>query len=199
MSAPARELLSETPSPEFVPISFPDPVHLTGALAMAVGSIYVLSRYGTTHPIESVILGVAFVAYLLLTSLPRKYWLFIRYIDWFVTVPLLVYTVSAYGQVPYWVLAGLVLGMIGSGFLAILGKRKSYMGWINLGFLFYFGFLGALILSKNTLPPWIYIFFGSWLLYGFVDRLEGPQDHWAYTALDTINKPLFIAVLLNHI
>lgn len=176
-----------------------DTVHLTGAFAMAVGSIYVLSRYSVNYPIESVILGVAFVAYLLLASLPRKNWLLIRYVDWFVTVPLLVYTISAYGQVPFWVLATLVLGMIGSGFLAILGKSSSYQFWITVGFLFYFAFFGALLLSKNTLPPWIYIFFGSWVIYGFVDRLEGPQDHWAYTALDILNKPLFITLLLNHI
>lgn len=176
-----------------------DPVHLTGALSMAAGSIYVLSRYSVNYPIESVILGVAFVAYLLLASLPKKYWLLIRYVDWFVTVPLLVYTISAYGQVPFWVLAGLVLGMIGSGFLAILGKTSAYKSWVTIGFLFFFAFFGALLLSKNSLPPWIYVFFGSWVIYGFVDRLEGPQDHWAYTALDIFNKPLFIALLLNHI
>jgi len=176
-----------------------EPVHLGGAIAMAAGSIYVLSRYSTTYPVESVILGVAFVAYLLLASLPRKYWLLVRYIDWFVTVPLLVYTISSYGQVPFWVLATLVLGMIGSGFLAIIGKPSSYRSWITVGFLFYFAFFGSLLLSKNTLPPWIYLFFGSWAIYGFVDRLEGPQDHWAYTVLDVLNKPLFIALLLNHI
>lgn len=176
-----------------------DSVHLSGALAMAVGSIYVLSRYSVGYPIESIILGVAFVAYLLLASLPRKYWLLVRYVDWFVTVPLLVYTISAYGQIPFWVLATLVLAMISSGFLAILGRSSSYKSWITIGFLFYAAFFGALLLSKNTLPPWIYIFFGSWVIYGFVDRLEGPRDHWAYTALDVFNKPVFIAVLLSHI
>jgi hypothetical protein len=176
-----------------------DAVHLTGALAMVTGAVYVLSRYGTTHPVESVILGVAFVAYLVLTIAPRKYWMLIRFVDWFVTVPLLLYTVSTFGTINYSVLAGLSIGMLGAGFLAVLGSKRNYSALNTVGFLFYFGIIAALLLSSNTLPPWIYIFFGSWALYGFVDRLEGPRDHWAYTALDVFNKPVFIAFLLNQI
>jgi hypothetical protein len=176
-----------------------DLVHFAGASAMAAGALYVFSRYDTAHPIETIILGVAFVSYLFLTSLPKKYWMLVRYIDWFVTVPLLLYTVSKYGQIPFWGLAGLSLGMIGAGYLSILGRAKNFMLLNTLGFMFYFGLIIALFLSKNTLPSWIYIFFGSWFLYGFVDRLEGPQDHWSYTALDIFNKPIFIALLLNEI
>jgi bacteriorhodopsin len=176
-----------------------DGVHLAGALAMVSGAIYVLGRYGIDHPVESVILGVAFVAYLILTISPKRYWMFIRFIDWFVTVPLLLYTVSTFGTVNYAVLAGLSVGMIAAGFLAILGSKKNYTLFNNIGFIFYFGVILALALSNNTLPPWIYVFFGSWLIYGFVDRIEGPRDHWAYTALDVFNKPVFIFFLLNEI
>ena len=181
-----------------MPPSF-DTVHFTGAMAMVAGFLYVFSRYDTTHPIESIILGVAFVAYILLTALPRKYWMLVRFIDWFITVPLLLYTVSKFGSVPFWVLAGLSIGMLGAGYLAILGNPKDYMLFNSIGFLFYFALLASLLLSKNTLPSWIYAFFGSWVLYGFVDRLEGPQDHWSYTALDILSKPIFIALLLNEL
>lgn len=177
-----------------------DPVHLTGALTMISALVYVFQRYETSYPIELVILSVALVAYLLLSSLPKPLWLRIRYIDWFLTVPLLVYVVSKYGSAPFWLLALLVIGMLGSGYLAVLGNKQSYSTWITLGFVFYLGFAGTLFGSNNSLPWWlIYPFFLSWGLYGFVDRIEGPRDHWAYTALDIINKPLFIALLLNHL
>lgn len=177
-----------------------DTVHLTGALAMASAAIYVLHRYGTTYPIELIILGVALTAYLVLTSVSRKYWLRVRYFDWFITVPLLVYVVAQYGSTPFWALGGAATAMLAAGFLAVLGKSSNYNTFINIGFLAYALFFILLITSSNTLPWWlIYIFFGSWVLYGFVDRLEGPKDHWAYTVLDVINKPLFIIFLLQQI
>lgn len=176
-----------------------DTVHLTGALAMASTAIYVLNRYGTTYPIELIILGVALVAYLILTSVPRQYWLRVRYFDWFITVPLLVYVVAQYGSTPFWALGGAATAMLAAGFLAVLGKKSDYNTFINLGFVAYAIFFILLITSGNTLPWWLLAFFGIWGLYGFVDRLEGPRDHWAYTILDVVNKPLFIILLLNQI
>lgn len=177
-----------------------DPVHLAGALAMTATSVYVLNQYGTTYPIEIVILGVAAVAYFLLSSLPKYLWLRIRYVDWFITVPLLVYVISQYGSsVPFWVSGGLALAMLAAGFIAVVNNKVNYNTFIIYGFLFYIGFMVAISLSNNILPWWLYIFLGSWALYGFVDRLEGPRDHWAYTILDVINKPVFIILLLNHI
>lgn len=181
------------------PIGF-DGVHLTGAVAMASTLFYVMSRYETTYPVELIILGVALVAYLMLSSLPAVYWLRIRYYDWFITVPLLVYVVSRYGEVPFWALGGSAFLMLGAGFLAILGSSRNYNKFIALGFVFYALFFGLLALSNNTLPWWIiYPFFLSWGLYGLVDRLEGPRDNWTYTALDVFNKPLFIILLLTQI
>jgi hypothetical protein len=193
---PANQEGSLTPP---LPIGF-DGVHLGGAVAMASTLIYILSRYNTTYPIEIIILGVAMVAYLTLSSLPKKYWLRIRYYDWFVTVPLLVYVVSQFGEIPYWAIGGAAFLMLAAGFLAILGKKADYNKFIYVGFLFYAIFFGLLAFSKNTLPWWIiYPFFLSWGLYGLVDRLEGPKDHWAYTILDVINKPVFIILLLTQI
>ena len=172
-------------------------IHLFGALSMISTFIYVLSRYGTTYPIELVILVVAFVSYLMLSSLPRNLWLTVRYYDWFITVPLLVYVVSQFGSRPYWMLAAPVLLMLGAGFMAVLGPEVNYKTYINWGFVFFAVFFLLLITSENTLPwPLVWIFFGSWVLYGFVDRLKGPQDHWAYTLLDVFNKPIFIISLL---
>jgi hypothetical protein len=178
----------------------PDYVHLFGGISMIGTALYVLNRYGTNFPIELVILVVAFVSYFLLTILPPNLWLKIRYLDWFITVPLLVYVVSEFGNRPYWMLVLPVLGMLLSGFLGTINDKKYYNTLINLGFLFYGIFFLLLVTSENSLP-WglIWIFFGSWILYGFVDRIEGPKDHWAYTALDIFNKPLFIILLLNVI
>lgn len=176
-----------------------DPVHLSGALAMSATFIYVLSQYGTTYPIELVILSVAAVAYFLLSSLPKSLWLRIRYVDWFVTVPLLVYVISQYGSLPYWVSGALSLAMLAAGFIAVVNNKVSYNWFIVYGFAFYIGFMISIWLANNSLPWWIYIFLFTWALYGFVDRLEGPKDHWAYTLLDIINKPVFIILLLNHI
>lgn len=178
----------------------PDYIHLIGGMSMILTAFYVLSRYGTTFPIELIILGVAFVSYFLITIIPPSLWLKTRYLDWFITVPLLVYVVSEFGNRPYWMLVLPVIGMLLSGFLGVLNPRKYYNMFINLGFIFYGLFFLLLVTSENTLP-WglIWIFFGSWILYGFVDRIEGPRDNWAYTALDIFNKPLFIILLLNSI
>jgi hypothetical protein len=181
-------------------LSQPDYVHFIGGASMLLTAMYILSRYGTQFPLELVILLVAFVSYFLITVLPPHLWLKVRYLDWFITVPLLVYVVSGFGNRSYWSLVFPVLGMLFSGFLGVIGSGKNYSTLINIGFLFYVLFFLLLVTSDNTLPwPLIWIFFGSWGLYGFVDRLEGPRDHWAYTALDVFNKPLFIILLLNVI
>ena len=189
----------ETSATETLKFTGYDVVHLVGALSMVLTLIYLLSRYGTTYPIELIILGVAFMAYLLLSSVSKKYWLRIRYYDWFITVPLLVYVVAQYGTVPFWALGGLAFLMLAAGFIGVLGKKVNYNMLIVLGFIFYIAFYGLLLGSHNTLPWWIYIFFFTWAIYGFVDRLEGPKDHWAYTALDILNKPVFIILLLQHL
>jgi bacteriorhodopsin len=177
-----------------------DPVHITGAVAMGGTLIYLLSEYKTKYPIELIILGVAMVAYLILSSVPKPFWLRVRYFDWFVTVPLLVYVVAQFGNVPYWAIGGAAALMLGAGFLAVLGRKVDYNKFIALGFVFYAIFFALLAFSGNTLPWWIiYPFFLSWGLYGLVDRLEGPKDHWAYTVLDVVNKPLFIILLLRHL
>jgi bacteriorhodopsin len=44
----------------------------------------------------------------------------IRYIDWFITVPLLVYVISAYNTTPFWVLALSATLMLLFGFLSVL-------------------------------------------------------------------------------
>lgn len=176
-----------------------DGVHLFGAMTMSSTLLYVLSQFGTKYPIELVILGVAFTAYLLLSSIDKSYWLRVRYYDWFITVPLLVYVVAHYGNVPFWVIGGLAFLMLAAGFVGVLGKKVNYNMLVLFGFAFYIAFYGVLLGSQNTLPWWIYLFFLSWAIYGFVDRLEGPRDHWAYTALDILNKPVFIILLLNHL
>jgi hypothetical protein len=187
----------DTTPPLLQPSRNIDMVHLFGGFTMLFTLVYVLDRYGTDYPLELVILAVAFVSYLTLSSLSPNIWLKIRYFDWFITVPLLVYVVSQYGSRPYWLLVSPVILMLGAGFMGVLGPGKNYQSWINWGFLFYFVFFILLVTSNNTLPwPLIWIFFGSWALYGFVDRLEGPRDHWAYTVLDIFNKPIFIIFLL---
>lgn len=196
------ELCVETKTMSVVkPLRFTgyDAVHLTGATVMALTSLYLFSRYGTEYPIELIILGVAFICYILLSSVPNNYWLRVRYYDWFITVPLLVYVVSQYGSVPFWLLGGLAFLMLMAGFVGVLGKEIDYNMFIVLGFVFFLIFYALLITSGNTLPWWIYIFFFTWGIYGFVDRLEGPRDHWAYTVLDIINKPVFIILLLQHL
>lgn len=167
---------------------------------MIVSLMYVLTRYSVTFPVELIILGVALFSYLLLTFSRKDTWIKIRYVDWFITVPLLVYVVSQFGTRPFLLLVLPVILMLGSGFLAVLLPKENYNKFINLGFIFYAIFFLLLVTSQNTLPwPFIWIFFGSWALYGFVDRLEGPNDNWAYTALDIFNKPIFIFILLTLI
>lgn len=164
---------------------------------MIAGFLYVLSRYKTAHPIELIILGVAAVSYLLLANIPPELWLQVRYIDWFITVPLLVYTVASTGDVPYWVSGSLAVGMLLMGYIAISDKKR-YNQFILAGFVFYAAFFVTLLLSNLSVPRWFLIFFASWAIYGVVDRLEGPRDHWAYTILDLVNKPVFIALLLTQ-
>ena len=175
-----------------------DWIHVAGAMSMLATAVYVLSRYDTQYPIELVILGFAMVAYLAIRMSAPKDWLLIRYIDWFVTVPLLVYVVSTFGNRPYWALAVPVVLMLLFGYLGVL-QGGSRMLWL-LGFAAYLVFFGLLATSTTTLPEWlILVFFATWALYGAVDFLDGPYDSWAYTALDVINKPLFIILLLAQI
>jgi hypothetical protein len=175
-----------------------DNVHLFGSISMLTIFLYVIIRYEISFPLELLILGVAFTAYLLLVFVSKKYWLYIRYIDWFITVPLLVYVVSEFGNRSFVLLLLPVIAMLLSGFIAtFVSSRSAYNNLINLGFIFFIVFFILLVTSENTLPwPLLWVFFGSWALYGFVDRLEGPKDHWAYTALDIFNKPIFIVLLL---
>jgi hypothetical protein len=175
-----------------------DNVHLIGSITMLTFFLYVIIRYAFSFPVELLILGVAFVSYVILVFTSKKYWLPIRYIDWFITVPLLVYVVSEFGNRPFLLLVIPVFGMLISGFIAtFFSSENVYNNIINIGFVFYIIFFLLLVTSENTLPwPLIWVFFGSWALYGFVDRLEGPKDHWAYTALDIFNKPIFIILLL---
>lgn len=167
-------------------------------MAMLATALYVLSRYDTQYPIELVILGVAAVAYLAILSTQPSSWLMIRYIDWFITVPLLVYVVSTFDDRPFWILGLFASLMLLCGYIGVL--RGGSTTWWMFGFAAYIAFFVLLLTSHSTLPMWLLaLFFGSWALYGLVDFVDAPYDNWAYTALDIFNKPIFIILLLLEI
>jgi bacteriorhodopsin len=70
--------------------------------------------------VELVILAVACVAYLFILISDPSQWLKLRYIDWFITVPLLVYAISTYNDAPFWLLASLATAMLFFGFLTVV-------------------------------------------------------------------------------
>lgn len=162
-------------------------------------AIYVLSLQQTTQPVELVILAVACVAYLFILISDPSQWLKLRYVDWFITVPLLVQAISPYNDTPFWLLATLATIMLLSGFLTVIKPTKQYWPQILLGFAAQIAFFVLLVTHWNTIPKWLIIFFVSWFFYGVVEILEGPQDNQFQTALDVFNKPVFIISLLANL
>jgi bacteriorhodopsin len=142
--------------------------------------------------VTQLILLIAGVSYAFITLYPQ-YEQFFRYLDWFVTTPLLLYAfVLATGQgenlFPLLV-ADFV--MLFTGFLARYvyrsGSMHNLLLIVSFAALAYIVFeTGRIATSLNSNIRFLYLFFLLWILYGFVFFLDNRNP--VYTGLDIVAK-----------
>ena len=142
--------------------------------------------------VTQLILLIAGASYALISLYPEYEQLF-RYLDWFVTTPLLLYAfVLATGQdenLFELLVADFV--MVFTGFLAryvyVSGQIHNLLLIVSFAALAYIVFeTGRIATSLNSNLRFLYLFFLLWVFYGFAFFLDNRNP--VYTGLDIVAK-----------
>lgn len=127
----------------------------------------------------------------------------VRYLDWFITTPLMLLALSVvFGMEmktsvtigTYALMVVLDFAMLACGYLVEVGKFRRMVGFV-VGFVFFALLFGMLYVSflaggSATFVAWLsyFIFLGLWSLYGVAFLLEERPKNIVYNFLDLVSK-----------
>ena len=163
-----------------------------------------ISKQSTSNAVGSTICTIAYQHYVWIQHNNNKDILSLRYSDWFLTLPLLLWECALISGINvntspwFWCSLICVILMLVVGKLSDQHKRKSYvttgMFFLIMASLFFF-----LAIPDMTQPFAVLsiVSICSWSIYGVVAWYDGPD--WIYNILDLFNKAIlgfFIAAKL---
>lgn len=196
---------------------------LSTSLTQAIAATCATKRKDiVSNAAGSVACGIAFIHYTWLSQ-PGCDSMAVRYSDWFLTLPILLFDVLLIGGVDLvenkWLSAlcvALLLAMVVAGWGAVRSHRahpndrRRYFIWLGVGFaclltVYYivFSLFDHPLTSSETLPMVTMFFFLLWAAYGLVAALprhilDESATQRAYDVLDIGSKAVFgMAVAVN--